>query len=431
MLRRCAMTTPHREPLVETSMAATSAEEITTFARLMQPLGTALKAREDSRPIHHRETFSFTAFVTLLVYYFTQGIESGRLLVTDVVSAPAALNLPVVSRSTFFDAFKRFPVEWFAELLMLLLTSVAWKEIPELHTLGKLYCVDGSLFPALATMLWAEYRSHSQALRLHLVFDLNRMVAVHILVGSGNSNEKAALRQMLERGITYIADRGYVKFPLLADIVRASAFFVFRMKSNLSYKVVENLPITLPECVGHIFSQVTDQKVSLNNAPGQPIYRLVRFGMGQDQFLILTNRLDLTTFQIILIYAYRWQVELMFRFLKRTLKALHLLTTSQRGVTIQFYVLLIAALLQLHLKQACVEACQQTQGPLEPALDPRTSDTHIAERSVTLTQGQLFLATVGDKLHWYWKISVHWLQTLRNLLAQPFDHKAIELLGHT
>jgi hypothetical protein len=401
---------------------------MTTFERLMQPLRPALEYREGHRRIHHLERLSFTAFVTLLVYYFTQGLGSGRLLLTDVVSAPKALKLPEVARSTFFDAFNRFPVEWFARLLMILLTSVAWKEIPELQTLGKLYCVDGSLFPALATMLWAEYQSRCNALRLHLVFDLNRMVAVQILVGSGNSNEKAALKQMLETGVTYIADRGYVSFPLLAEIVVVGAFFVFRMKSNLSYSVVKNLPVTLPECVTHIFSQVTDQKVSLNNAAGQPIYRLVCFWIGQEQFLIMTNRLDLTTFQIILIYAYRWQVELMFRFLKRTLKALHLLSTSQDGVTIQFYVLLVAALLQLHLKQSCVEACHQTTPDTE---FPAAHDTLIAERSVTVAAGQLFLATVGDHLHLYWKIGVHWLQTLRNLLAQPFDLNAIYLLGHT
>jgi hypothetical protein len=231
---------------------------------------------------------------------------------------------------------------------------------------------------------------------------------------------------MLETGVTYIADRGYVSFPLLADIVLARAYFVFRMKTNLKHSLVKQLSVTLPECVNHIFSQVTDQTVKLTNATGKHTYRLVSFWIGSDQFLLLTNRLDLTTFQIILIYAYRWQVELMFRFLKRTLNGLHLLTTAQEGITIQFYILLIAALLQLHLKQLCVDA-----GPQPATSDPLANDTLIAERSVTVAQGQFFLATVGDKLHRYWRIGVHWLQTLRNLLAQPFDHKAIYLLGHT
>jgi len=420
-----------RQPQGMNATELTPEEISTTFEALMKPLKPALAEIERKRLIHHLEELTLTAFVRLLVYYFSETIGSGRLLLTDVVSAPKALKLPVVARTTFFQAFTRFPVDWFAKMMLSLLQTVAWKEIPELQTLGKLYCVDGSLFPALAKMLWAEYQSQCNALKLHLVFDLNRMVAVQILVGSGNSNEKSALKQMLEAGVTYIADRGYVSFPLLADIVLTQAYFLFRMKSNLKYTLVEPLLVTLPECVSHIFSQVTDQKVSLNNATGRPIYRLVRFWIAQEEFLILTNRLDLTTFQVILIYAYRWQVELMFRFLKRTLNGLHLLSTSQNGVTLQFYLLLITALLQLHLKQTCVEAALLALPQSQAPSDPIASDTLIAQRAVTHTKGQLFLATVGHNLHRYWKISVHWLQTLRNLLAQPFDHQAIALLAHT
>jgi hypothetical protein len=38
---------------------------------------------------------------------------------------------------------------------------------------------------------------------------------------------------------------------------------------------------------------------------------------------------------------------------------------------------------------------------------------------------------IGDKLKRYWKIGIHWLMTLRSLLAQPFDKRAIEILGST
>jgi hypothetical protein len=44
---------------------------------------------------------------------------------------------------------------------------------------------------------------------------------------------------MLEAGVTYIADRGYLSFPLLAAIVAANAFFVIRAKVNLVYTRVE------------------------------------------------------------------------------------------------------------------------------------------------------------------------------------------------
>jgi hypothetical protein len=123
------------------------------------------------------------------------------------------------------------------------------------------------------------------------------MIAVQFLVDAGNSNEKKALLQMLEAGVTYIADRGYYSFPLLAAIATAQAFFVFRAKINLVHTPVEWLSVNLPSTVQHLFHQVSDQRIRLTNAAGRPIYRLVSFSVGQERYLILTNRLDLTTFQ--------------------------------------------------------------------------------------------------------------------------------------
>ena len=406
-------------------------EEATTFEELMKPLQPALEEIEKNRFIHHLETFAFTPFVTLMIYYFTTGTKSGRLLLTNTISVPSVLGLASVPRSTFFDAFNRFSVSWFSKLMVALLGAVVWIEIPELQTFGKLYVIDGSIFPAIAKMLWAEYRTNCKGLKLHLLLDLNQMTPVHFLIGSGNSNEKLAFKQMIEAEVTYIADRGYVKWKLLTDIVLAQAHFVIRMKANLKCCVVKDLPVVLPDAARHLLSGVTDQTIILTGAKGKPTYRLVQFLIGGKKILLLTDRLDLTTFQVILLYSYRWQVELMFRFLKRDINGLHLVSTSERGVTIQFYLLMITALLHLHLKQKCVSACLDDTPKSQLPLDPTEWDDFIAQRAVDDTNGQLFLATVGDKLHQYWKISVHWIQHLRDLLAQPFDQRAIELLGGT
>ena len=90
-----------------------------------------------SAPSHHRETLHFTDFVKKLVYHFAKNCESGRQLVTDLETAPPELELGEVKRSTFFDAFQRFPVVWFANLLAFLLAAVTWQAIPELDALGK------------------------------------------------------------------------------------------------------------------------------------------------------------------------------------------------------------------------------------------------------------------------------------------------------
>ena len=409
-----------------------SEKDCTTFDVLFQPLETPLAQHEQDHPAHHREILRFAEFVRLLVYHFVKNCESGRQMLTDTLSAASELGLLKVKRSTFFDAFQRFPAAWFAGLLTFLLTAIVWKAIPELDALGKLYCVDGSVFPAIVSMLWAEYTSKHRAIRLHLCFELNRMIPAYFLVDTGNSNEKKALLEMLETGVTYIADRGYLSFSLLTAIVTAQAFFIIRAKSNLVYRRVERLTVTLPTTVQHIFRHVTDQRVRLTNAQDHPVYRLVSFHVGQEQYLILTNRLDLTTFQVILLYAYRWQVELIFRFLKRSMNGLHLLSHSKEGVTIHFYALLITALLELRLKQQCVTYYEALSSVNDPVPEPDQSTIAglmIAPDSLAGARGNTFLATVGEKLHRYWKISKHWLVTLRNLLARPFDYQAIIALG--
>lgn len=410
-----------------------SEKERTTFAALFQPIEAVLVQHERDHPPHHRETLHFKDFVRKLVYHFAKGCESGRQLVTDISTAAPELELGEVKRSTFFDAFQRFPVVWFANILSFLLATVAWRAIPELDALGKLYCVDGSIFPAIASMLWAEYTSTHKAIRLHLCFELNRMIPAHFLVDTGNSNERNALLQMLEAGVTYIADRGYLSFSLLAAIVAAKAFFVIRAKVNLVYTRVERLPVDLPSTVQHIFRHVTDQRVRLTNAKGHPIYRLVSFYVGQERYLILTNRLHLTTFQVILLYAYRWQVELVFRFLKRSLNGLHLLSQSEEGVTIHFYALLITALLELRLKQQCINICEASlptsASPQAENDEPAIAGLMINPERLAGTRGSTFLATVGEKLHRYWKISKHWLVALRNYLARPFDYQVVLALS--
>jgi len=400
-----------------------SAPNTTTFDQLLQPIKDLLDELEAQRTIHHLEKLSLSAFVPLLVYYFTTWVESGRQLLTDTLSAAPELGLEPVKRSTFFDAFNRFPVRYFQMLFATLLGTLSLPAIPELAMVGRVLCVDGSLFPALATMYWAQYQSTSNALRLHLAFELNRMVAVSILVESGNSSERSALRQMLETGVTYLLDRGYVSFPLLGQIAAAGAYFVMRMKSNLNYRVLEQLEVSLPEEVAGLFGSVRDLKVGLNGAEGKPLYRLVCFVFEGTSYRLLTNRWDLSTFEIMLLYSYRWQVELFFRYFKRTLGGLHLLSTSKAGVTIQFYALLITVLLQLKLKQRCVAAYESEPAAVLPL---RVDAEALIEGS-----GSMFFATVGQKLHRWWKISIHWLVHLRNLLARRFEEGVLRLLATT
>lgn len=62
-------------------------------------------------------------------------------------------------------------------------------------------------------------------------------------------------------------------------------------------------------------------------------------------FLLATNLLDLPAETIALLFKYRWQIELFFRWFKRVLGCNHLVAQSQNGLTIQIYCALIASML--------------------------------------------------------------------------------------
>ena len=98
-----------------------------------------------------------------------------------------------------------------------------------------------------------------------------------------------------------------------------------------------------------------------------------------EEFLLITNRFDLKTYQIIMLYAYRWQVELFFRYLKRTFNGIHLMSHDPKGVEIHFSLHLIVYFLLLIFKQ--------TEVPVEEKMaekilyeEPQPEEKPIAEQ---------------------------------------------------
>ena len=64
---------------------------------------------------------------------------------------------------------------------------------------------------------------------------------------------------------------------------------------------------------------------------------------------LLTDLLDVAAELIVLIYRYRWTIELFFRLLKQILGCRHLLSQRPEGIDIQIYCAVIAAML-IHLQ---------------------------------------------------------------------------------
>lgn len=439
----------------------------TTFDALLDPIKDILEQEGKTiDTITGSISLFFAQFFKIISYGFVIKIPSLKQLITDleINEIPKLLGLNSLPYNTLLGGFYRFNAKYFVKLYQHILQP-DWLRVPDLEELGDFRLIDGSLFPTMTNIDWAEYKSEKKSIKLHLSFNLNCMIPTEFLVAKGNSSERSFFLSILQAKITYIADRGYFSFKVLYETAKAKAFFIIRFKDNVLKEIIEKLEITgtIPAC----FTNVKDCKIKFTNDKnektddeGERIYRMVQFNVNNSKFNIVTNRFDLSTLQIILLYAYRWQIELLFRYIKHSINGIHLFNNSENGVTVQFYIMLIVALLELRLKQTCKLHVKTTVESAQLVIVPENGTTTIVEQNQVQTTNvalandktsktmetknltneykyfgkvkitpEIWMQNINKIFKEFWKISCHWLHKLKSLIAKPFTYEIIEILS--
>lgn len=204
---------------------------------------------------------------------------------------------------------------------------------------------DGTLLPALPRMAWALWQNpQNRAGKLHLEFSVWRQVPVEFTVTDGNTSERAVWKSKLRKGACYVNDRNYSHdYRLIKDVQKAQASFVLRLHNNAVFTPLESARV-LSEA-DRKAGVVEDVKVRLGSDPDGPEGRLVRVEADGHTFLLFTNLEDLEAELVALIYRYRWQIELFFKWIKCVLDCRHWMAESMEGMTLQIYCALIASVL--------------------------------------------------------------------------------------
>ena len=224
------------------------------------------------------------------------------------------------------------------------------KNDPRLAPL-ELIAQDGSLWRALPRMAWAEYgvgsKGTAKGVRMHLRLNILKDCPSDAQIQVGKSSETQALREMLVPGQTSVGDRLYGQdYQLFAEVQQTGAFFVFRISDSAVIEVHEELPITAADqsagVVRHawVYLGATQKLRTIR-------LRLVEVKKDGQHLLIVTNHpVQTVPAELVsLIYRRRWSIELFFRWVKCILGCRHFLAESPKGVAIQLYLALIAAVL--------------------------------------------------------------------------------------
>jgi hypothetical protein len=410
-------------------------EKNNVFDEIMLPLYSLLNdVKKELGEDADKYKLSFIPFTINMLFGIFNIIKSVSLLITEIRTSPIArkLNLVNASKSMYSEAFVRYDAESYRKLFVGLLETLDFMGIPEISHLGRFLLIDGSLFPAMVNMQWAHYKTNANAIKLHVSFDLNHMIPIQFISTEGNYSERKFLKNILEAGVTYICDRGYICFESFKEICSKGAFFIIRGKTNLQFAIKEQLTIIIPDNFSKLLSNVSDMKIVFTNDISQRTYRIVTFTTMGETYILITNRFDLTTYEVIMLYAYRWQVELLFRFLMRTFAGIHLMTHDPEGIRIQFYLYMIAYLLLLSFEQKCAkinDANQAEKHGIDESEPVTIDDALISDVSSQNKNICGLVSLLGNKLKTYWKIGIHWLTVVKNLLIEQFEPDIVKLIA--
>lgn len=285
--------------------------------------------------------------------------------------SPALSGVPRVARSTLSDAMAKFDPAALKPLI-----AAIHGQLPQLSRFDprtaeltrKIIAGDGSWFNLAGDVVHAlQCRRGNQGrqcrVRLNLQLDVDGFFPTDLDVsGKGDGNEAEAFKRKLQGDCIYLWDRNFVNFSFINAILEKGSNFVLRLKKGVNFTVDQTREPgdqdlahgVLRDEVGVLSGSVslgnTDARACTARPPARPLRRVTVFDPNrQAEVVLLTDLLDVPAWVIGLLYRLRWQIELFFRWLKVLAGFRHLISQSEHGITMQFYIAVLLTLL-IHLR---------------------------------------------------------------------------------
>jgi transposase len=214
------------------------------------------------------------------------------------------------------------------------------------------YALDSSTIDlCLSVFVWAKFRKHKAAVKLHTLLDLRGDLPTFIDVTDGKTHDVNILdRIIFEPGAFYIMDKGYVDFERLYSIHQSQAFFVIRAKDNLKFKRIKASKVDKENGLR------CDQTIVLTipkSRDGYPemLRRVKYYDSDNDLLLVLlTNNFEIDALDVANLYHHRWRIELFFKWIKQHLRIKKFWGYSRNAVKTQIWIAVCIYLLVAYVK---------------------------------------------------------------------------------
>lgn len=266
------------------------------------------------------------------------------------------LGVGRLARSTLGDANARRPLAVFGETfaqLSQLADRVLRREGQEMVRL-----IDATPVPLGKVVEWAKRNGRIRGLKMHVVYDPLADNPTFVDITDANVNDIEIGRTMpIEAAHTYVFDKGYCRYDWWARIDAAGAWFVTRMKTSARFRAHTWRPLC--QARGDGFTILDDAEVKLiSKGDSKLAIPMRRIRLKRDdgtKLSLLTNDLERSAVAIASLYKARWQIELLFRWIKQHLKIRAFLGRNPNAIRLQLFAAMIAyILLRIAARQNCL-----------------------------------------------------------------------------
>lgn len=321
------------------------------FGHLLKPIDRrwfkAVVDRHDGDA--YDKSFKSWDHLVFLIFAQLSGVEGLRGL-REVWNANAHhhyhLGVSEVARATVSDANARRPAAIFGEVFARL-SALASRQLRKEGD-AMLRLIDSTPIPLGDLFHWAAWNGRIRGLKLHVVYDPLVDNPTRIAITPANVNDIQIGESFpIQAGTTYVFDKAYCKYPWWTAICEADAFFVTRQKTTSRFRAVRRRP--LPKRKADGFTILEDAEVRLVSKGDSKLdIAMRRITIRRDQggkIVLLTNDMQRSAAQIAALYKMRWQIELLFRWIKQHLKLKRFLGRNHNAIRLQIIAAMIAYVL--------------------------------------------------------------------------------------
>lgn len=324
---------------------------------------------------HPNRKLHYDDFVLwLLLAYFNPVLSSMRAMQRASASPTfrERVELPRFALGSFSEAARTFDPERLRQIALELAATTTPAQVTAapagLPADWQVWAADSSVWKLLPRLARAFYAAPLTRCRKgegkgHFLFDVLRGVPEDVLLTPGSRDDRHLLPLQLRPRVLYVLDRGYFSAVLFAALTTAGASFVARGRENGQWTEVAESPLDAAgraagvqrDCRIHwqgremrlvVAKRFVPPPANLHPRRKNGKHRAAERGVvGEQVWYLLTDRFDLSAAEVVQLYAYRWTIEVFFRWLKCILGCRHLFAECEQGFAFQIYAALLATLL--------------------------------------------------------------------------------------